>query len=56
MGKPAIIQVEDIRFGPDRYCLLLNDGKDKIYGEITNDDGKILKVTSKYYSIRDPEE
>jgi len=58
LGKPAVVKQKDIRWGPDEYYFLLN-GKDKVTGTLTTDDGreieiyKTLRSKNHKYSIRD---
>ncbi len=55
-GKPALVKRSDIRFGPDRYYILIGDKGSE--GKITEgvlrlDDGRKITLGGSGYSIRD---
>lgn len=41
-GKPAVVRHVDI-FGPDLYYFVI-DGKDRLEGELTADDGRVIRA------------
>jgi len=52
-GKPAIVQKNDVKWGPDTYHILL-DGRDKITaGKIVTDDNKLIEIFGNSYSVKD---
>lgn len=48
-GKKAVLKYDDIRFGVNRYYFLI-DGKDKLNGKLTTDDGKEISLYGHWYS------
>jgi hypothetical protein len=59
-GEPAVLKHEDIRWGPDRYYISLNE-KEKIFrGTLISDDYKKISVSTlkdnAEYDIRDAQE
>ncbi len=51
-GMPAVVQYEDIRWGTDRYQVLIG-GRDKVTGKLISDDGKIIDCNKQNYSVSD---
>lgn len=49
-GRPGIIQRTDNRFGEDEFYITIN-GKDKLWGELTTDEGNFVKVDRRSYKV-----
>ena len=45
-NRPAIVYQQNIRFGPDRYFIMVGENVRVDEGEIVTDDGKILGVNN----------